>query len=242
MEEAGRAREASRRWTMSGLTAEVGAAASINDINNIAAFPPGTVYQPGALEEVAKVPTNRPKRPTGRAGYALATRNDIIYHVDMDAAARLFGSGSAAIGTLLQLAVIAATLPRPRECPNDMCVITDSWPVEVDIWGPFIDNIDDGGTRNGLERRCPGPRSPGTAFRLDHAPLPAAFQRFGREPPVFACVRVGADGSIGAVRMIAGTGEARLDRQLTETIRRQWRFEPLGPRVHPGWQRIRLSS
>jgi hypothetical protein len=37
MEEAGRGREAWRLWMMSGLTADVGAAASINEIKNIAA-------------------------------------------------------------------------------------------------------------------------------------------------------------------------------------------------------------
>jgi hypothetical protein len=46
---------------MSGLTAVVEAAASINEINNIAAFPPGTAYQPGASKEVAKIPTSRAK-------------------------------------------------------------------------------------------------------------------------------------------------------------------------------------
>jgi hypothetical protein len=37
-EAAGRGREVWRRWTTSGFTAGVGAAASINEISNIAAF------------------------------------------------------------------------------------------------------------------------------------------------------------------------------------------------------------
>ena len=160
----------------------------------------------------------------------------------MDRTTRFFGTGSAAIGTLLQLAVIAATLPRPSECPNGLCAIIEPGPVQVlDLWGPFIDNVDGGAAGDGLERNCPRPRSARTTFRLNRAPLPTTFRSYGREGAVLACVRVGRDGSIGAVRLIAGTGPAGLDRQLIETIRRQWRFEPIGPHTSPGWQRIRLS-
>ena len=177
-----------------------------------------------------------------RAANTLVTENDIIYHDDMHAATRLFGSGSAVIGTLLQLAVIAATLPRPRECPNGLCAIVEpDWVQVLDLWRPFIDNIGAGASGDGQERNCPGPRPAGSTFSLDHSPLPAEFRPDGRESAVLACVRVGPDESIGSVRLIAGTGQAGLDRQLTETIRRQWRFEPIGPRPSPGWQRVRLS-
>lgn len=145
------------------------------------------------------------------------------------------------LGTLFQLAVIVETVP---DFPGPFCfhcVHPGEPPYVIDDWTPFIENL---GTGEWVAEpaRCPGPQAAGTTFRLDHAPLPAAFRPFDYKDVLLACVRVDSAGLVRSVRLVAGTGKAGLDRQLLRTISRQWRFAPRGGvDVRPGWQRIRLS-
>jgi hypothetical protein len=156
-------------------------------------------------------------------------------------AARLFGSGLSLLGTLFQLAVIAETVPVVTGVPICIDCVAPP-PLLIGHWTPFIENLGDG-DRPSETSRCPGRQWAGTSFRLDHAPLPPAFRPFDYSDKLLACVRVDARGSVRSVRLIAGTGKDSLDRQLVQTVYRQWRFAPHGDiPIRPGWQRIRLSA
>jgi TonB family protein len=159
----------------------------------------------------------------------------------METAPRLFGSGTAAAGTLLQLAVIAATIPAFP--PVLRCLHCHEFePVLLPGWTPVIENPGSGEWLPEMAR-CPGRQVAGTSFRLDHAPLPPAFRPFDHKDIVLACVRVDSAGSVRSARLISGTGKAGLDRQLLRTITRQWRFAPMSEVAsRPGWQRVRLST
>lgn len=163
----------------------------------------------------------------------------------MDLLRRLLGLSASLTGTLGQLGVIAATAPPVRECLWSACMYGgDPGPVELFVgWEPYIDNAGVGVQRSS-KRRCPGSQSSGSRFRIDYAPLPAGFDAHGYpEGDVLACVKLGADGSVEAVRIVAGTGRARLDSRLLRTIHRQWRFRPIdGAEDGRRWQRVRLSS
>ena len=162
----------------------------------------------------------------------------------MDAPRRLFGLAASLAGTLGQLGVIAATAPPVRECLWSACLYGgDPGPVELFVgWEPYIDNAGVG-LRRSSERRCPG-RASGSGFRIDYAPLPAGFDVHAfPQGDILACVALGADGSVEAVRIVAGTGRARLDERLLRLIHRQWRFRPVdGAERGPRWQRVRLNS
>lgn len=159
----------------------------------------------------------------------------------MDMRARFYGFGASLLGTVFQLAVIVATVPafaRPVPCLH--CHGFE--PFLVPGWTPFIENLG-AGERSSEVARCPGPQIAGTTFRLDHAPLPEAFRPFDYPETVLACVKVDSAGSVGSVRLLAGTGKADLDRRLLRTIDRQWRFAPRSEvATRPGWQRVRLSN
>ena len=158
----------------------------------------------------------------------------------MDALRRLSGFGASLLGTLGQLGVIAATVPVPREC---LCWHGDPFFVEMSVgWQPYIDN-EDVGPMLQSEPRCPGRQAAGSRYRLDQAPLPAGFSaQADWSADVLACARPGADGSVEAVKILAGTGKDRLDARLAGTIRRQWRFQAVdGTGADRRWQRIRLK-
>ncbi|HEX8622305.1 MAG TPA: energy transducer TonB [Allosphingosinicella sp.] len=155
---------------------------------------------------------------------------------------RLYSLAASLAGTLGQLGTIAALEPSLRQC---LCgPIGEHWSVVLGAaWQPYIDNPGLG-ARPSSDPRCPGNPSAGPTFRLDHAPLPAAFDPQG-DPgrDVLACVRLRGDGSVAAVRIVAGTGRPRMDRRLLRVIHREWRFRPAdGPGGTRSWQRVRLSS
>jgi TonB family protein len=152
-----------------------------------------------------------------------------------------FAWGYSLLGTLLQIAVIEATQPIWTRLPP--CIDCHAVPTAlISDWIPIIENMGKG-DRFSNEERCPGPQSAGTHFRIDRAPLPAAFRPFDYSDTVLACVRLDAAGSVRSVKLISGTGRVGLDRELLRAIVRQWHFEPReGMEVRSGWQRIRLSS
>jgi hypothetical protein len=162
----------------------------------------------------------------------------------MDTIARLLGSGTAAAGTLFQLAVIAATLPQWPECASGLCLGGyREWRVVVDVWRPFVDNAGDG-DRAEREPQCPAPGGRQGHRDLAAAPLPDGYDphAYG-ERSLFACVLVAWDGTVREVRMLRGTGQAARDRSLVGTIRRSWRFGPDAEDPRPlSWQRVKLSS
>ncbi|HEX8573733.1 MAG TPA: hypothetical protein VF759_13390 [Allosphingosinicella sp.] len=163
----------------------------------------------------------------------------------MDVLSRLIGFGASLAGTVGQLGVIAVTAPAAPECGWSLC-----WhgghpgPVTVFVgWEPYIDNPGVG-VQPSRERRCPGGQAAGSSYRLDYAPLPAGFDPHGYPGgDIIACVKLGADGSVEAVRIFAGTGRPRIDSLLLRSIHRQWRFRPVeGAGAGQAWQRVRLSS
>lgn len=245
----GRARRegtAFRGLALSGFTAGGVVAASINEIRIIRkAFLLVAAVQPGVALRVAGCRTSRPKgRSAAVAGPALAIGNVIIYHDAMNAPRRLLGLAASLVGTLGQLGVIAATAPAMRECIWSSCIYGHPDLMHLFIgWEPYIDNAGVG-ARSSNERRCPGAQGAGSPFRLDYAPLPAGFDAHGYSgSDILACVRLGMDGSVEAVRIVAGTGKARLDSRLLSTIYRQWRFRPVdGVEDGSSWQRVRLNS
>lgn len=163
----------------------------------------------------------------------------------MDLVARLLGYGSAAAGTLFQLAVIAATVPQWPECSNGLCFVSNpGLRVEVNVWRPFIDNVGDGAAQPEREPRCPAPRGRDDRHGLAAAPLPDGYDPHAwGERSILACVLVARDGEVREVRMLRGTGRAALDRSVVGTIRRSWRFGPDAEDSRPfSWQRVKLSS
>jgi hypothetical protein len=163
----------------------------------------------------------------------------------MEAAARLFGFGTAAAGTLLQLAVIAATFPRWRECAYGSCIGGHGEPpVITDIWRPFIDNIYEGEATAERERRCPSPMGRDGRYGIVSAPLPDGYDPHSfAGNAIIACVLVTRYGQVRTVRILRGTRRTVLDRSLTETIAGTWRFEADSADPRPlSWQRVRLSS
>lgn len=156
-------------------------------------------------------------------------------------AARFLGSGASLLGTLVQIAVISETIPDFTHLPPCLHCHDFNW-VDLPGWTPLIENIGADDWRSEVTR-CPGPQSAGTTFRLDSAPLPPAFRPIRYGDPVLACVKVDKTGSVKAVKLVSGTGEASLDRRLLLTIGRQWRFAPMSEvSARPGWQRVRLSD
>jgi hypothetical protein len=169
----------------------------------------------------------------------------ILYHRLMDGLVRLLGSGASLSATALQLAVIVATWPVLPECGRSLC-LPGGEPGLVELligWEPFIDN-EGVGTQASNEPRCLGPQTAGSRFRLDHAPLPPGFDPHAYpNSDMLACVKLGADGSVEAVRIVAGTGRTRLDARLLGAIYRKWRFRPVdGAGDGKAWQRVRLNT
>lgn len=157
---------------------------------------------------------------------------------------RLLGSGASLVATASQIAMVAATWPVSSECAQGLCGIIREPLFELFIgWEPFIDNVAVGAEESS-ERRCPGRQADGSQFRLDHSPLPPGFNAHAYpDTDILACVKLAADGSVEAVRIVAGTGRRRLDSRLLRTIHRQWRFRPVeGVEDGQPWQRVRLNS
>lgn len=160
-------------------------------------------------------------------------------------ALRLFGLGASLAGTLGQLGAIAATWPWPSECDRGLCgaIVEPGFVDPFGGWEPYIDN-EGVGAWEPSEPRCPGPQSAGSRFRLDRAPLPAGFNAHAWPGvDILACVKLAADGSVEAVRIVAGTGRAPLDARLLRSIHRRWRFSAIEGAVGDrAWQRVRLNS
>jgi hypothetical protein len=163
----------------------------------------------------------------------------------MEAIARLFGSGTAAAGTLLQLAVIAATVPQWPECANSSCLGGHGHrTVITDVWRPFIDNVYDGEAAAEQRPRCPAPIGRDGRHGIAAAPLPDGYDPHAyNEKAIYACVLVTRYGQVREVRMLRGTGRMSRDRSLVETIGATWRFVADSADPRPlSWQRVRLSS
>jgi TonB family protein len=158
---------------------------------------------------------------------------------------RLVGSSASAAGTLVQLAVIAATLPQWRECPANALCLHEAGPIEVvDLdWRPFVDAVvgSDGGGWPPDGPFCPGQVS-AHAAAVDAAPLPAGYDPHAYpDRGLFACVRIDESGAVTGVRLLAGTGRAALDQALVAAIAREWRFSSERGKA-AGWHRVRLNS
>lgn len=162
----------------------------------------------------------------------------------METSTRFIGSSLSLLGTLIQLGIVAAPVPRVPRCLDCRPPGPAPEPSEaVDTWRPFIENP--GRWESGRRKpECPEPRGREQRYDLAAAPLPAGYDphSFGARR-VYACVLVGGDGATLAARMAGGTGRAGLDRRLLETIRRTWRFKPDSwAEDSASWQRIRLDS
>jgi hypothetical protein len=170
----------------------------------------------------------------------------------MATAGRLLGSGTALTGTMLQLAVIAATVPGFPECDSSQCRSGHpTWlPEQLNIWrplidnGPLIDNEGEGEKQAEREPQCPAPKGRSEGYRLASAPLPEGYDPHGfRGRALYACVLVARDGQVLQARMLRGTGRPALDSSLLSTIREGWSFWPDGEDPRPAsLQRVRLSS
>lgn len=156
---------------------------------------------------------------------------------------RLTGTLASLLGTLLQLNVIAATMPRWQECgAAGLCVIEHSPPDIIHLaWRPFIDPAGDGARGLFDGPYCPD-AAPAGAATIVAAPLPAGYDPHAYpDRSMFACVRLDGRGGVAAVRLLSGTGQAGVDRALVGWIARAWRFSAEG-RATAGWHRVRLNS
>lgn len=156
-------------------------------------------------------------------------------------ATRLTGLTASALGTLLQLQIIAATLPSWSRCGIEMlCDYGGGWfgPVEL-RWQPYIDNAAGGDGTSSDGATCANPAL-GHGPVAVAAPLPPGFDPSAyRDVDLMACVKLDPDGGISAVRLLSGSGDAALDRALVRRISREWRFSSDGG--ERGWHRVRLS-
>jgi hypothetical protein len=157
---------------------------------------------------------------------------------------RFLGSiGSLASNILLFGAIIAAWPGLPsRFYPSGGSSVDGPrlYFVQLSAWRPYVDNPDIGWPTD--EAMCPGSAPHTAEARLLWSPLPEEYDpwRSSREPPLFACARLGNHGGVQAVTLLGATGDPAMDRELVEIIRRRWVFaEP----QEPGrWQRVRLSG
>lgn len=162
----------------------------------------------------------------------------------MESATRFIGSGLSLLGTLIQLGIVAAPIPRVPRCFDcGPFGHAPALPEAVDTWRPFIENPGrwESGRR---EPTCPEPQARGQRYDLPAAPLPAGYDphSFGARR-VYACVLVDRAGATLAARMIAGPGSAGLDRRLLRAIRGTWRFRADDwAEDSVSWQRVRLNS
>ena len=162
----------------------------------------------------------------------------------MVAGIRLFGSVASAVANALLYGSLLAWWPVIQPCAYGLCVVGEPGPpMAVDTWRPFIDNPGPSGARSRREPECPEPIGAGDPYDLDAAPLPEGYDPHAyRERQVYACILVGHDGTVLAVRMLSGTGRQARDSSLVRTIRRSWRFRRLYLDAEPSWQRVRLNS
>lgn len=150
------------------------------------------------------------------------------------------GSSGSLTANLMLLAIMENIPPLPP--PIGGRVAHDPAPaVFAAEWRPFIHNP--GEHPNTMPHACPHPRARGYPFRLDHAPLPAAFDPQAQgEEPLHACVLVQPNGAISAVKLLGSTGSARVDTELRRTVASRWRFTPATERAAKSWQRVRLDA
>lgn len=108
---------------------------------------------------------------------------------------------------------------------------------------PFVDPILANYSNPRAGPDCPDPALREDVVRLDHAPLPLAFDPFAYwDRQLFACVRVDGAGAISSVALI-GVEDPGTARALAHTIRNDWRFSPVyDSRGEAGWVRVRLSA
>jgi hypothetical protein len=155
--------------------------------------------------------------------------------------ARLTGLTASALGSLLQLQIIAATLPSWSRCGVEMlCDYGGDWfgPVEL-RWQPYIDNPAGGDATGGEGLTCANPAL-GQGPVAVAAPLPPGFDPLTyRDRDLTACVKLDPTGGVSAVRLLSGSGDPALDRALVRRISREWRFSSDGG--EKGWHRVRLS-
>jgi hypothetical protein len=159
----------------------------------------------------------------------------------MVAAKRLVGWSASGAANLLLYGTILTFWPRPE--PAFAVAGSEPW-VSIDIWRPFIDNPAAEAPPSEPEAQCPAPQARDTSYALAAAPLPDRWDPHGqREGALYACVLVSGEGKVREARMLAGTGRSALDAELVETIRRSWRFRPVGRGTSaPSWQRVRLDA
>lgn len=163
----------------------------------------------------------------------------------MEKATRLIGSGLSLLGTLAQLGIVAAPVPRVPRCLDCRPAGAAPEPTEaIDTWRPFIENPGDGWETGRREPRCREPQGRGSDYDLAAAPLPDSYDPHGYGGRrLYACVLVDSEGAVLGARIIAGTGRVGLDRHLLATIRRSWRFRPAGwAEDSASWQRVRINS
>jgi hypothetical protein len=165
----------------------------------------------------------------------------------------LGGASGALFLTLMQLASVEATLSRSW-CAALYCrgggrpVAAGpgggEWPVLplTLAWEPYVDNPGrgEGGPR------CPAPRARGgDPYPPDllEAPLPPGYVPVSPSAPeLFACVRIGAEGEVAAIRLLGSSGRRKVDKSIVLLARGAWRFASPGEGDKGRWQRVRLSD
>jgi hypothetical protein len=151
---------------------------------------------------------------------------------------QFLGSTASALANLLLLGGLTVLWPRAAalahaQGPESM--------VTIDLWRPYIDNP---GIMPGSDRDpdCPLPQANTDLYNLEAAPVPDAWDPDAKGN-LYACVLVAPRGRVLDAQILKGSGRAALDRQLADTIRRDWRFQLVGGEPDaPSWQRIRINS
>jgi hypothetical protein len=149
---------------------------------------------------------------------------------------RLLGLLGVAIGAVLPpLAGMAqpAHCPECRVVPREEFCCSDGWPFVLTEWSPTVDP-----RRPGEGATCLPPGERGEVRIFDYARKPPDYDPAAPPNPLHACLLVGLDGRVQAVRLSPSLGVSR-DRNLQETIA-TWTFA--ASHGKSDWVRVRLNS
>lgn len=148
----------------------------------------------------------------------------------------------AFLGAVTPVSAVAAPLSGLFD--DGRAVISDPERMPASIWQPWIDNPVDG-TAPALLTPDPECRqSPAAKTALEWAPLPKGYDpQDPAAPPLWACVRVAADGRATAAYLIGKPPAGRTAREILGRILVDWEFRSTrGYGPEPGWQRVRING
>jgi hypothetical protein len=156
---------------------------------------------------------------------------------------RSLGAIGSALANATLFAAIHSAWPSFPSLRGGWCCVEPDLIHDIG-WEPYLDDPGADPFSREAKPACPKSPRPPSRVVLGYAPLPAGFDSSAMAAdPIFACVKVAADGWVLAARLVGGTGSAGMDRRLVNAIRTRWRFVPVaGGAEGAAWHRVRLNA